>query len=86
MNQTVLDAFNITNETAIDGGAIIEGVLVDNAEQLVELPEHSSRFGETRSTSARQFGEVRIDGDDRCRSKRKENPHSDSLQKKVNSV
>ena len=44
VNQTVLDAFNITDETAIDGGAIIEGVLVDNAEQLVELPEHSSRF------------------------------------------
>ena len=38
VNQTVLDAFNITKETDIDGGAIIEGVLVDNAEQLVELP------------------------------------------------
>ena len=44
VNRTVLDAFNITDETAIDGGAIIEGVLVDNAEQLVELPKYSSRF------------------------------------------
>ena len=71
---------NITNETAIDGGATIEGVLVDNAEQSVELPEHSSRFWKTRSYKRKTVGEVRIDGDDRCRSKRKKILILDSLQ------
>ncbi len=44
VNQTVLDEFNITNDTRIDGGSIIDGVLVDNAETLVQVPELSNRF------------------------------------------
>jgi predicted amidohydrolase YtcJ len=44
VNQAVLDEFNITNNTKIDGGSIIDGVLVDNAETLVQVPELSNRF------------------------------------------
>jgi len=44
VNQAVLDEFNITNDTRIDGGSIIDGVLVDNAETLVQVPELSNRF------------------------------------------
>jgi len=44
VNQAVLDEFNITNNTKIDGGSIIDGVLVDNAESLVQVPELSNRF------------------------------------------
>ena len=44
VNQALLDEFNITNNTKIDGGSIIDGVLVDNAETLVQVPELSNRF------------------------------------------
>jgi predicted amidohydrolase YtcJ len=44
VNQAVLEEFNITNDTRIDGGSIIDGVLVDNAETLVQVPELSNRF------------------------------------------
>ena len=44
VNQAVLDKFNITNDTRIDGGSITDGVLVDNAETLVQVPELSNRF------------------------------------------
>lgn len=44
VNGRVLDAFGITNETKIDGGSIIDGVLVDNAETLVTLPKKTNRF------------------------------------------
>lgn len=44
VNQAVLDEFNITNDTEIDGGSIIDGVLVDNAEALVKVPKLSNRF------------------------------------------
>ena len=44
VNQAVLDTFNITNDTQIDGGSIKDGVLVDNAESLVQMPKLSNRF------------------------------------------
>ena len=44
VNQAVLDEFNITNDTRIDGGSIIDGVLVDNAETLVQVPKLSNKF------------------------------------------
>lgn len=44
VNQAVLDEFNIINDTEIDGGSIIDGVLVDNAEALVKIPKLSNRF------------------------------------------
>lgn len=44
VNQTVLDEFGITNETSIDGGSVLNGVLVDNAETLVSLPEKDAAF------------------------------------------
>ncbi|HCP40491.1 MAG TPA: amidohydrolase [Cryomorphaceae bacterium] len=44
VNQPVLDAFNISNEMTIEGGAILDGILVDNAQQLVTLPSHSSKW------------------------------------------
>ncbi|MCH1534046.1 MAG: amidohydrolase [Schleiferiaceae bacterium] len=47
VNQTLLDTFNITNETQIEGGSITNGVLIDNAETLIVLPKLSSRFWRT---------------------------------------
>jgi len=44
VNQAVLDEFAITNETTIEGGSVLDGVLVDNAETLVKVPELSNRF------------------------------------------
>ena len=44
VNKEVLDTYEITKETTVEGGAILDGILVDNAEQLVKLPKHSSRF------------------------------------------
>lgn len=44
VNQAVLDTFNITNNVQIDGGLVIDGVLVDNAESLVQMPKLSNRF------------------------------------------
>lgn len=47
VNQPLLDTFNITNETQIEGGSITNGVLIDNAVTLIELPKLSSRFWRT---------------------------------------
>ncbi|MEY2963740.1 MAG: hypothetical protein RL754_1001 [Bacteroidota bacterium] len=44
VNQEVLDAFEITNETTIGGGSVKDGVLVDNAESLVHIPPMSTVF------------------------------------------
>lgn len=44
VNQNVLDENGITNETTIDGGSVMNGVLVDNAETLVSLPEKDAAF------------------------------------------
>ena len=44
VNQSILDTFNITNDTQIDGGSIIDGILVDNAKSLVQMPKLSNRF------------------------------------------
>ena len=44
VNQNVLNAFNIDQHTRIDGGEIIDGVLIDNAESLVEVPALTSAF------------------------------------------
>ena len=44
VNQAVLDEFAITNETSISGGSVIDGILIDNAETLIEVPNMSSRF------------------------------------------
>jgi len=44
VNQAVLDEFAITNETSISGGSVIDGILIDNAETLVEVPNMSNRF------------------------------------------
>ncbi len=44
VNQNVLDEFDISNETSIAGGSVLNGVLVDNAETLVSLPEKNAAF------------------------------------------
>jgi len=44
VNQAVLDEFAITNETSISGGSVFDGILIDNAETLIEVPNMSSRF------------------------------------------
>ena len=44
VNQAVLDTFEITNATHVDGGSVINGILVDNAEKLVKVPQPSNRF------------------------------------------
>ncbi len=44
VNQAVLDEFAITNETKIQGGSVLDGILVDNAETLIEVPAMSNRF------------------------------------------
>jgi hypothetical protein len=44
VNQSVLDEFGITNESKISGGSVLNGVLVDNAETLVSLPEKDAAF------------------------------------------
>ena len=44
VNQNVLDENGITDETTIDGGSVMNGVLVDNAETLVSLPEKDAAF------------------------------------------
>ena len=44
VNQAVLDEFAITNETSISGGSVIDGILIDNAETLIEVPNMSNRF------------------------------------------
>lgn len=44
VNKEVLDTYKITKETTVEGGAVLDGILVDKAEQLVKLPKHSSRF------------------------------------------
>jgi predicted amidohydrolase YtcJ len=47
VNQPVLDAFSITNETKVDGGQIMDGILIDNAETLVTLPKLINRYWRT---------------------------------------
>ena len=47
VNQPVLDAFSITNETKVDGGQIMDGILIDNAETLVTLPKLTNRYWRT---------------------------------------
>ena len=44
VNQQVLKTFNISDNLIINGGSIENGILVDNAESLVDLPKHSSDF------------------------------------------
>ena len=44
VNQEVLKTFNISDNLVINGGSIENGILVDNAESLVDLPKHSSDF------------------------------------------
>mgnify|MGYP000665567070 FL=1 len=44
VNQAVLDTFSISSNTAIEGGQILDGVLVDNAESLVTLPKLTNRY------------------------------------------
>jgi predicted amidohydrolase YtcJ len=44
VNQSVLDENGIKDETTIDGGSVLNGVLVDNAEALVTLPEKDAAF------------------------------------------
>ena len=44
VNQAVLDTFSISSSTAIEGGQILDGVLVDNAESLVTLPKLTNRY------------------------------------------
>jgi hypothetical protein len=54
VNQAVLDEFAITNETSIEGGSVIDGILIDNAETLVEVPKLSAiDFGEPLAASTR---------------------------------
>ncbi len=47
VNQAVLDTFSISSNTAIEGGQILDGVLVDNAESLVTLPKLTNRYWRT---------------------------------------
>ena len=47
VNQPVLEAFSITNETKVDGGQIMDGILIDNAETLVTLPKLTNRYWRT---------------------------------------
>jgi predicted amidohydrolase YtcJ len=42
-----LDEFSITNETTVEGGSVLGGVLVDNAETLVQVPALSNKFWRT---------------------------------------
>lgn len=44
VNKEVLQAFNISNELIVEGGSILNGILIDNAESLVNLPKRSSEF------------------------------------------
>ena len=44
VNQAVLDTFSISPNTAIDGGQILNGVLVDNAASLVTLPKLTNSY------------------------------------------
>ena len=44
VNQAVLDTFSITPSATVEGGQILDGVLVDNAESLVTLPKLTSRY------------------------------------------
>ncbi|MDP4959757.1 MAG: amidohydrolase [Schleiferiaceae bacterium] len=44
VNQAVLDTFSISSSTTIEGGQILDGVLVDNAESLVTLPKLTNRY------------------------------------------
>ena len=44
VNKEVLQAFNISNELIVEGGSILNGILIDNAESLVNLPKRSSKF------------------------------------------
>ena len=44
VNQAVLDEFSITNETTVEGGSVLGGVLIDNAETLVQVPALSNKF------------------------------------------
>jgi predicted amidohydrolase YtcJ len=44
VNKEVLQAFNISNELIVEGGSILNGILIDNAESLVVLPKRSSKF------------------------------------------
>ena len=44
VNQVVLDTFSMSSSTAIEGGQILDGVLVDNAESLVTLPKLTNRY------------------------------------------
>lgn len=44
VNQEVMDAFDIEVGAAIDGGSVLNGVLVDRAEELVELPKYTTAF------------------------------------------
>ena len=44
VNKEVLQAFKITDDLIIEGGSIEQGVLIDNAESLVDLPKRSSAF------------------------------------------
>lgn len=47
VNQAVLDAFSISPNTPIEGGQILDGVLIDNAESLVTLPKLTNRYWRT---------------------------------------
>lgn len=44
VNQKVMDSFEITPGMPITGGQVLNGVLVDMAETLVELPEYTNEF------------------------------------------
>ena len=48
VNKEVLQAFNISNDLIVEGGSILNGILIDNAESLVVLPKRSSKFGGRR--------------------------------------
>ena len=44
VNHEVMEAFDIPIELKMVGGSVLNGILIDNAESLVDLPERSATF------------------------------------------
>ena len=44
VNTAVLDDYGIENSSKVNGGSVLDGILVDRAQELVTLPKYDSKF------------------------------------------
>ena len=44
VNTAVLDEYDINNCSKVNGGSVLDGILVDRAQELVMLPKYDSKF------------------------------------------